>query len=159
MRNICHDIAFRRLLCLMLCIATWRGPVVWLHSHSDHEASETADVRLSSHLRRFHHESPPLEGSSSWHLHIGLLRDLLADDFGDEHDPSEPSKDDPINLTLAASPVSLAATTSESSVNLFWFAPSPQGASLHSPAAVPRGSFLQSYGTTPLRALTHVIRC
>jgi hypothetical protein len=159
MRNIIQDTQFRRLLCLVLCIATWRGPVVWVHSHSDHEASEAADVRLSSHLRRFHHHPSHSDGSSKWHLHFGLLRDLIADNFGNECPASEPIADDPISLTSAVCTVTQAATSSEASVDVVWFAPFPPRPSLHSPAAVPRGSFLQSYGTAPLRTLTRVIRC
>lgn len=158
MRTIRNHSTFRRLLCLMLCIATWRGPVVWLHAHADHERSQQADVRLSSHLLRFHQESPPALGAARWHLHIGLLRDLMDDGFGDDGQPSAPSNDEPILLAVAVCAVPFAASGCELSLDAFCI---PSAASGAFPIAleVPCGSFLQTYGEAPLRLLTGVIRC
>jgi hypothetical protein len=148
----------RRLLCLLLCMATWRGPVVWVHSHSDHASSEAAEHRLSSHLRRFHHEASPGE-RSRWHLHIGLLRDLMTDDCDEETPPSQSSMDEPICLTVASDVSLPASVTAGLSFDVFSIATSPAALSLSASPSIPRGSFLQTYGTAPLRALTCVIRC
>jgi hypothetical protein len=152
-----HDTT-RRLLCLLLCLATWRGPVVWVHSHSDHESGEAAEMRLSSHLRRFHHERSSIAELPCWHLHIGLLRDLMADDPCDEGSGSEPTSDAPICLAPAPSVAALSALSLQSPLDLF-VASSSERSSLLSSAAIPCGSFLQTYGDAPLRALTCVIRC
>lgn len=159
MRLLRQSIVVRRLLCLLLCAATWRGPVVWLHSHSDHECTQQADVRLSSHLLRFHQEAPPAHGLPQWHLHIGFLRDLMADGFGDDHAPSAPANDEPILLAAASGSVALTADDCGSSTGDVWIARDAAFSSFTVSAEIPRGSFLQTYGTAPLRVLINVIRC
>jgi len=158
MRMVCHDTVVRRLLCLLLCVATWRAPVVWVHSHSDHESNEAADSRLTSHLQRFHHEPKPTEEGSRWHIHIGLLRDLMSD-CPDDLPSSQSSAEEPICLSAAPGHSALALSGFDVSADAIWILTPVQRPSHSASPTIPRGSFLQTYGTAPLRALTCVIRC
>jgi hypothetical protein len=67
--------------------------------------------------------------------------------------------DAPICLAPAPSVAALSALSLQSPLDLFVVASSSERSSLLSSAAIPCGSFLQTYGDAPLRALTCVIRC
>ena len=76
----------------------------------------------------------------------------------DESAPSAPSSEDPILLASAPCIVPLSAIESDPFADFGWILP-PALAVPVIPAEISRGSFLQTYGTAPLRVLTGVIRC
>ncbi len=59
-----HRLLLRRLLCALLCLALWRGPVIWVHEHAEvvdgdgaaveaPEGISLAGLSLGGHLRAF----------------------------------------------------------------------------------------------------------
>jgi hypothetical protein len=150
----------RRALCLALCIATWRGPVIWVHEHSGHSAAGPKDVRFVEHLQRFHHGKPEFGEKPTWHFHIGLLRDLLGGDCDDESPGPSPT-DEPINVVEASAPAtaSLVALHHLHGEPCAFLMTAPSAIVPDSLLEVPVGSFLQSFNGAPLCALIGVARC
>ncbi|MEZ6061771.1 MAG: hypothetical protein R3C19_15595 [Planctomycetaceae bacterium] len=145
----------QRLLCLLLCVCAWRGPVPIVHHH---ESLRNSAVRYARHIAAFH-ECPEDGCDNKWHWHLAM--------------PDQPPNDDdeaswpevPVDLTAA-----FAVVTAQSSGNMA--APDLDmddqiSAALYRlNAAEPRqrrpcsgdaGSFLQSFaGSAPMCALTGV---
>jgi hypothetical protein len=71
-----------RWLCLALCLATWRGPVPWVHAHAADCGldSHAAGEGLARHLADYHHGQHELGG---WHFHWFDLCDCAAHDKGE----------------------------------------------------------------------------
>jgi hypothetical protein len=59
-----------RLVCLLLCLLAWRGPVPMVHSHQVGLEGRTA----SEHLDRYHEAD--VETPLQWHFHVMLWQDI-----------------------------------------------------------------------------------
>jgi hypothetical protein len=73
-----------RWLLLLLCVATWRGPIPCLHAHAGHAAHRT---HLGHHLEMYH--SGRVAGTLRWHFHF-LLPWQKFDCYDCEDDPESP---------------------------------------------------------------------
>lgn len=65
----------QRVLCLLLCVCSWGGPVPILHSHE----SLRLMGRLDQHLSVYHRSSLSLD-STGLHWHFASLRDIYGND-------------------------------------------------------------------------------
>lgn len=61
---------FRNLLCWLLLIAAWPGPLPVVHSHSQLLAAKVPLASLASHFDR--HHSCQLPDPTAWHIHFLL---------------------------------------------------------------------------------------
>lgn len=57
----------RNLLCWLLLIAAWPGPLPVVHSHSQLLASKVSSASLASHFDR--HHSCEIPDPTAWHIH------------------------------------------------------------------------------------------
>lgn len=65
----------RWVICLPLFLALWNAPLPWVHRH---EATESTDAHLASHLRMFHHESHREHEAEDWHWHFAFLWQMMG---------------------------------------------------------------------------------
>jgi len=79
-----------RCLTLLLCAATWRGPLPCLHIHGS-DAGAAATSEMVRHLRAYHTE-PDAEAVAHWHIHLLLPWHIFHSDEtpGDRHAPVDP---------------------------------------------------------------------
>ncbi|MCA9054623.1 MAG: hypothetical protein KDA75_12350 [Planctomycetaceae bacterium] len=70
----------RRVLCLLLAICLWRGPVPLCHLHADSaETSDLAGPSLAWHLQWFHGGAFAPSESLGWHWHFVVPGDSDGD--------------------------------------------------------------------------------
>lgn len=65
---------FRRIVCVVLCLLTWRGPVPVLHSHA---AESPARLAAARHLESYHLSAD--RASVGWHFHVMLWSDFTEE--------------------------------------------------------------------------------
>ncbi|MCA9081473.1 MAG: hypothetical protein KDA58_12995 [Planctomycetaceae bacterium] len=78
-----------RLLCLLLCAATWRGPLPWLHQHADAANAGLHEAQTVEHCRQYHGNGLATV-CSDWHWHVLLPWTQGAQDNEQtpvDHDP------------------------------------------------------------------------
>ncbi len=77
-RSCAPRLQTRRIVCALLCLLTWRGPLPVLHCH-DAEAAVPAAAR---HHDSYHAHPGTVE--IGWHLHVMLWSDFAAEGPGEE---------------------------------------------------------------------------
>ncbi|MCA9088275.1 MAG: hypothetical protein KDA90_06510 [Planctomycetaceae bacterium] len=78
-----------RLLCLTLCLVTWRGPLPCLHAHAAGPQIVERDVELATHCQQFH-EDVTDDRELGWHLHVLLPWADEQSAAGDQDAPADP---------------------------------------------------------------------
>ena len=144
----------------MLCLATWRGPLPWLHDHETDEHAAASDASLAQHLAAYH--ALPHGSEHGWHIHM-----LLP--FGRCPCPQDNDSSAPVEDPLSAYGTLLTKTVDASSLDVASpcgvtaFCADPHGGCLvcggqfRSPDTL---DFLGSLlATVPLRAVTGVALC
>lgn len=76
-----------RWIIVLLCLATWRGPIPLIHAHGSEQG---ADAQLERHLQSFHHGHLK-QRYFAWHLHLLLPWEKF--DAGGSPQPQEPVHD------------------------------------------------------------------
>lgn len=65
----------QQVLCLLLCVCTWRGPVPVLHNHASlPDAAHRQQHSLTCHVAVEASAVPP--GETDWHWHFALWSDI-----------------------------------------------------------------------------------
>jgi hypothetical protein len=151
-----------RLICVLLCLVTWRGPLPWVHEHDADELSATADHGLAKHLAVFHADADDQEG---WHWHILLpFGRCPCQEERQERSPTHDPLSDYGALVIARTPTAAAAhwtaLACDEAAAIYGRLDLPYEAKGgHDPPQRP-ASFLSSLLTTaPLRAVTGVALC
>lgn len=157
-RKICA-----RWIVLLLCLATWRGPIPCLHAHG---SMDRADARLESHLHVYH-EHQLARAYFDWHVHLLLPWERF--EFGDSPDDPEPPHDPLTQEGAVVAP--LACSSFALALSNAWMcwqgtlcdegvAPGHRDTLQHRPLDGAIGSFTGSLLlTAPLRAITGVALC
>jgi len=65
---------FQQVLCLLICVCAWRGPVPVLHDHDDVRSSEL-QIR---HAETFH-DNQQLDAIVGLHWHLGFPEDITGE--------------------------------------------------------------------------------
>lgn len=130
-------LGLRAFCYVLLCVATWCGPVPWLHCHA---LAGNGDA-LTEH-RHLHHPDGEVAG---WHFHLVLLTELQSDGCGGDcprhREPASP----PLGLPLA-----YGASVACASAGTAPLATAIQLAQLDWPAATPVPSILFDTFTSPI---------
>jgi hypothetical protein len=146
-----------RLLCLLLCLATWRGPLPWIHEHEDNPTT----TALAGHLAAYHAGSHDHHG---WHWHV--LMPFGRCPCGEDHDDTARARDPLSYYGALVLPKTIVVSPPEGIAEL-WGEVSPWVDSRH-PLGEPcchdppgrATSFLGSLlAAAPLRAVTGVALC
>lgn len=78
------------MLCALLMLATWRGPMPIVHAHYVGERDGITDGQLVQHLRIFHWRDSNI-ARIGWHFHIALPgQSSCGDETGDSGSPTDP---------------------------------------------------------------------
>lgn len=151
-----------RVLVLVLCVVTWRGPLPWLHDHAVDQRSAAKDASLSEHLAAYHAMSRG-HAEHGWHIHMLLPFGRCPCSHHGEH--SAPVQD-PLSTygTLMTKSVSVPALDGVSPVwSIFTLVASPAdqcaAAVLHSAYADALSFLGGQLAVAPLRAVTGVALC
>ncbi len=155
-----HGSRMQRLICLLVCMCAWRGPVPVLHQH---DLLQADSENLARHMERFHSCLPGCAeaqwAGNDWHWHFALPSQPT------EHDGEPAWPDVPPELAAAFAVVSLqscgGSTVPETVLPVQFSVP----ATIRVDGNVPDGrpsdgvatSFLQSFArSVPTCALTGV---
>ena len=148
-----------RVICLVLCAATWRGPVPWIHEHPT-DAAIAADPSLARHLASYHAGRRQAEPGWHWHILLPFSRCPCTDPDQEPASPEDPLSVYGALLSTGASSISPAASCQAWHVDIVDIAlfSAVGGAAHESRGKAPNflGSLLQS---APLRAVTGVALC
>lgn len=145
-----------RCLTLLLCAATWRGPLPCLHIHGS-DSGAAATPEMVRHLRAYH-TGPDADEDAHWHIHLLFPWHVFHSDEtpGDRHAPVDP--------LLAQQTIVDRAGPDAGSVSAFfslqfwtWCTPRPAFACNAAPSTLndvrgPVGDSCDSFLTTMLRA-------
>jgi hypothetical protein len=150
-----------RAVALLLCLATWRGPLPWLHEHETDLQAAPGDAALQRHLASYH--AVPAEAEEGWHLH--LLLPFGRCPCEDSHEDSQ--SQDPLSLYGTLLTKSASVPASHLAASMSWDLAAAVPAVFAVPATIPTrpppnrpSSFLASLLLqAPLRALTGVALC
>lgn len=148
-----------RLLCLILCVATWRGPMPCLHEHLAGSPISESDSNLGAHCAQCHFDVDQVE-HLGWHFHV-----LMP---WAESDPTENAGEtaaDPVVRCEVLPSISVAPLLD---LLIQWEVELPAGLNLASlnetaklcSSVAPQSSFLNSLlQAVSLRAVTGVALC
>lgn len=92
----------RRVICLLLCLAIWRGPLPVWHEHEAPSDLHTLTPQLAAHLRTWHarpHHEQRDHADEKWHWHVFVPWQVpLFPDGEDDH--HQPPSEDPLAKAL-----------------------------------------------------------
>ncbi len=96
---------FQQVLCLLICVCAWRGPVPVLH---DHDAVKSSELQ-TRHAQAFH-GGQPINEINGLHWHLGFPEDITGENCParDEATPELPL----FACTTAASSCEISAAAS-----------------------------------------------
>ncbi len=145
---------FQQVLCLVICVCAWRGPVPVLH---DHDAVKSSELQ-TRHAQAFHN-GQRIDETVGLHWHLGFPEDITGEKF-----PARDEATPETSLFACSSASSSGEITAKASLQLELNALSVThstaacaGKSLPSPAAGESCAFLQLLlSERPLSAVTGV---
>jgi hypothetical protein len=143
---------FQQVLCLLICVCAWRGPVPVLH---DHDAVRSSEQQIR-HAQTFH-DGHQLEAIVGLHWHLGFPEDITGEKCParDEATPELPL----FACTTAASSceVSAAASLQLTALSATYAITVSANTSLSSRNANEPCAFLETFlSELPLSAVTGV---